>query len=102
MTYNSWKDKLFETYMDYSDSGRLGDCVIAIRALCQEHMDDDTLVRIDARMMSALEFEIDVYISDRKYPLAMLHEQLSLFTFTQWMEQNAFMRDFTIPTAYLN
>lgn len=52
MTYNSWKDKLFETYMDYSDSGRLGDCVIAIRALCQEHMDDDTLVRIDARMMT--------------------------------------------------
>jgi hypothetical protein len=52
--------------------------------------------------MSALEFEIDVYISDRKYPLAMLHEQLSLLTLTQWMEQNAFMRDFTIPTAYLN
>ena len=105
MTYSKWKDKIFEVYANYVDSGRLGDAVLAVRAECQQHLDlTTTECRLTCEMVpDSIQFAIDVFVTPPGEPLAILaHERLSPFTLYEWGALNSLMLEFDVPPQYLN
>ncbi|QBQ74761.1 hypothetical protein BcepSauron_381 [Burkholderia phage BcepSauron] len=97
MTYNQWKDKLFEIYRMYRDTGRGADAQLAMAAECHRalHLESVTyeLVVTPHDMTS---FTIDMYIKDPDEPEFLVHEQFSDTTMGEWAMLNSLMTDFDV------